>query len=146
MKSTLLAIATSLALSATSFAAEWLTDVPAAQAKAKKESKLVLLDFTGSDWCGFCIRMKKDSLDKTEFTQYATKNLVLVEVDFPQKKKLSPAQQKANDELKAKYKVEGYPTYVLTDADGKELGRQIGYLEGGPQAFIDKIASWKPKA
>jgi thioredoxin-related protein len=146
MKSTLLALATTLALTATSLAAEWLTDLPTAQAKAKRESKLVLMDFTGSDWCGWCIKMKKESLDKPEFSQYATKNLVLVEVDFPNQKKLSAEQKKANDALKSKYNVEGYPTFVITDADGKELGRQVGYLEGGPQAFIDKITSFKPKA
>src|SRR6266478_4278624 len=82
---------------------QWLTDLPKAQAKAKEEKKLVLMDFTGSDWCGFCIKLNKEVFSKPEFTEYAKKNLVLVEVDFPTKKELSAAQKKANAALKEKY-------------------------------------------
>lgn len=74
----------------------WLTDAAKAQAQAKAEKKLVLLDFTGSDWCGWCIKLNKEVFSKPEFAEYAKKNLVLVEVDFPRRKKLSPAQNKAN--------------------------------------------------
>src|SRR6185503_13010449 len=81
----------------------WTTDLPAAIAQAKKEKKLVLLDFTGSDWCGYCIQLKKDVFDTKEFEAYAKQNLVLVEVDFPRKKKQTPELTKANESLKEKY-------------------------------------------
>ena len=145
MKSTLLACLVSLAFAASAFA-EWKTDFAAAQAAAKKENKLMLLDFTGSDWCGWCVKMKKDTLDQKAFLDYAARHLVLVEVDFPQRKKISAAQRKANEALQAKYGVEGFPTFVIADGNGKELGRHVGYLKGGPSAFIDKIESLKPKA
>src|SRR5678815_1715850 len=78
---------------------EWFTDAEAAQAKAKAENKLVLLDFTGSDWCIWCQRLKRNVFDDPEFAQYAQSKLVLVEVDFPQHKTLEEAQQQANARL-----------------------------------------------
>src|ERR1017187_7651292 len=66
----------------------WLTDLPKAQAQAKTENKLVMLDFTGSDWCGWCIKLDNETFSKQEFADYASKNLVLVQLDFPQKKEL----------------------------------------------------------
>src|SRR5438552_7159697 len=77
-------------------AAEWLTDLPAAQAAAKAENKIVLLDFTGSDWCGWCIRLRNEVFSKPEFDAYANDNLVLVEVDFPRQKSQSAALKQAN--------------------------------------------------
>jgi thioredoxin-related protein len=120
-------------------AAPWMTDLPKAQARAKTEKKMVLLDFTGSDWCGWCIKFKADVLATPEFIQYADKNLVLVELDFPGKKAQPADEKKANQALKAKYDVEGFPTLILLDADGKEIGRQRGYSKGGPKAFIAKL-------
>ena len=64
----------------------WLTDLPKAEAQAKADNKIILMDFTGSDWCGWCIKFKKEVLDTKEFQDYAAKNVVLVEVDFPNKK------------------------------------------------------------
>jgi protein disulfide-isomerase len=145
MKSTLLACLASLTL-AFSATAEWKTDFAAAKEEAKKEGKVMLLDFTGSDWCGWCIKMKADTLDKEAFKEYAKKNLVLVEVDFPNKKPISAAQKKANKALQDKYKVQVFPTFVVLDADGKEIGRHVGYMEGGPEKFIEKIEGFKKKA
>src|SRR5437870_8783223 len=85
----------------------WLTDLPKAQAQAKKENKLVMLDFTGSDWCGWCIKLNKEVFSKSEFADYAKKNLVLVEVDFPHAKKQSQELKKANAALKEKYEIKG---------------------------------------
>ena len=124
---------------------EWLTDVPKALDRAKTEKKAVLLDFTGSDWCGWCKRIDKEVFSTTEFKEYATKNLVLVEVDFPRQKKLSPELKKANDALQNRYKVEGFPTFVVLNGQGREIGRQVGYLEGGPKAFIAKLETFKKK-
>jgi len=126
-------------------AGEWQTDAAKAQEQAKKENKMVLLDFTGSDWCGWCIKFKKEVLDTNEFKQYADKNLVLVEVDFPKKKAQSDALKKVNKELKVKYGISGYPTFVVLNAEGKEVGRQVGYSKGGPKAFIEKLNSFKKK-
>jgi thioredoxin-related protein len=123
----------------------WLTDLPKAQAQAKAENKIVLLDFTGSDWCGWCIKFKKETLDTAEFQAYAATNVVLVELDYPQKKVQSDDLKKANAALKDQYNIEGFPTLIVLDKGGKEIGRQVGYAKGGPQAFIAKIEAFKKK-
>ena len=117
---------------------KWHTDLAKAQAEAKAEKKLVMLDFTGSDWCGWCIRLNKEVFSKPEFVEFAKKNLVLVEVDFPRKKELSAEQKKANLELQNKYQIQGYPTLIVLDADGNKVG-QLGYVAGGPTAWIEKF-------
>ena len=123
---------------------QWLTDLPKAQAQAKSENKMVLLDFTGSDWCGWCIRLHKEVFSQPEFAEYAKKNLVLVEVDFPRMKKLSDAQKAANDALQQKYKVQGYPTIIVLNGEGKQVG-ELGYMKGGPPAFIAELDKAKKK-
>jgi thioredoxin-related protein len=152
MKTSLLTalVATALSFVPFSFAraeeaksSAWLDNYEKALAQAKAENKNVLLDFTGSDWCGWCIKMVEETLSKPEFTDYAAKNLVLVEVDFPNKKKLSDETKKQNKELQDKFGAKGYPTFVLVDKDGKELGKQVGYMQGGPSAFIAKLESFK---
>lgn len=113
----------------------WLTDPAAASAAAKQANRPILADFTGSDWCGWCIRLKKEVFDTPEFKAWATKNVVLLEVDFPRKKAQKPSEKTRNQALAEKYGIEGYPTIVLMDAAGKELGR-LGYQRGGPEAWI----------
>jgi len=120
----------------------WTTDVPQAQAKAKAENKLVMMDFTGSDWCGWCIKLNKEVFSKPEFAEYAKKNLVLVEVDFPRAKKQSETLQKTNQELQKKYSIEGYPTIIVLNGQGKQVG-QLGYMQGGPKAFIAELEKLK---
>jgi thioredoxin-related protein len=117
---------------------EWFTDADAAQAKAKEENKLVLLNFTGSDWCIWCKRLKRDVFDKPEFAQFARSKLVLVEVDFPQHKTLTDAQQQANARLDKTYGINSYPTIILLDSDGKQVAR-MGYAFGGASGFIAKL-------
>jgi thioredoxin-related protein len=117
---------------------EWMTDAEAAQAKAKAENKLVLLDFTGSDWCKWCIKLKREVFDQPEFAQYAQSKLVTVVVDFPENHTLPQLQQHANRALKHTYNVGSYPTIILLDGDGKVVGR-TGYVSGGPAAFIEKL-------
>lgn len=121
----------------------WLTDLPAAQAQAKAQSKIVLMDFTGSDWCPWCIKFKKEVLDAKEFQDYAKQNVVEVEVDYPRKTTQSADLKKANEALKDQYKIEGFPTLVVLDQNGKEIGRQVGYAEGGPKAFIAQLEKFK---
>ena len=143
MKKLFLALTAAFALANTYAAdANWQTDLPKAQAQAGKEKKMVLLDFTGSDWCGWCIKLNKEVFSQQAFLDYAKDNLVLVEVDFPQKKKLSPEQTKANDALAKKYKIEGYPTIIVLDGQGKKLG-ELGYQPGGPKAFIASLEKLK---
>lgn len=108
----------------------------AALQQAIQEKKLVLLDFTGSDWCGWCQRLKKETFDQEAFKEYAAKNLVFVEVDFPQTKELPAALQAQNQELASKYHVTGFPNLVLLDAQGNLLAQKSGYLAGGPEALI----------
>ncbi len=137
----MIAVVSALALYSAS-AGEWLTDAPKAQAQAKKENKLVLLDFTGSDWCGWCIKLKGEVFDLKEFKDYADKNLVLVEVDFPRKKQLSADQKKANNALQEQYKIQGYPTIIVLNGEGKKVG-ELGYVKGGPKAFIAELDKLK---
>jgi protein disulfide-isomerase len=145
MKKTLLAMMMVSALVFSASAGEWLTDAAKAQEQAKKENKLVLLDFTGSDWCGWCIKLKKEVFDTQEFKDYAAKNLVLVEVDFPRKKEQTPEQKKANRELQKKYEIRGYPTIIVLDGDGNKVG-QLGYMKGGPKPFTEKLDGLKKKS
>lgn len=119
----------------------WSDDYKAALDTAAKEHKNVLLDFTGSDWCPWCIRLKKDVFGQQAFVDYANKNLVLVEVDFPQGKSLSSAVKAQNDGLQEKYAVQGFPTLVLLSPEGKILKQQSGYIPGGPKGFLDWVNS-----
>ena len=119
-------------------ATEWLTDLPAAMARAQKENKAVLLDFTGSDWCGWCMKLRAEVFDTLEFGAYAAGNLILVEVDFPDRKKISTEQLNANYALATKHGITGYPTIVVLSSDGRVLGR-TGYMRGGPTVFVGAL-------
>ena len=121
----------------------WSTDLSKALAQAKAENKIVLLDFTGSDWCVWCMKFDNDALSQPEFAGYAKTNLVMVMLDFPNAKKQSEALKKTNQELQEKFKVDGFPTYVALTSGGKEIGRQVGYLSGGPQAFIAELEKFR---
>ena len=123
----------------------WLTSLPDAKAKAEKEKKLVFLDFTGSDWCGWCKKLDAETFSKPEFAAYAKKNLVLVEVDFPNQKPQSEEVKAANKALGKKYEISGYPTLLVMKPDGKVVWKQVGYLEGGPSAMIAKLDEAKTK-
>jgi len=121
----------------------WLNNYNKAMEQARSENKTVLLDFTGSDWCGWCKRMMTETFNQQEFADYAAKNLVLVEVDFPHNKVQSEELKAQNADLQRKFGGRGYPNFVLLDKDGKQLGRQSGYLAGGPGAFIAKLEGFK---
>lgn len=98
----------------------WHTDVEAAIALAKNEGKSVMLEFTGSDWCPPCIMMKKKVFSKEEFFKAASKDFVLVHLDFPKGDK---DLAEKNQPFAEKYEIEGFPTVVLLDGEGKEFGR-----------------------
>ncbi|MEO6612842.1 MAG: thioredoxin family protein [Chitinophagaceae bacterium] len=100
----------------------WDTDFENAKKKAGKEHKYILLNFSGSDWCGPCIRLRERIFDNPAFIKYADNNLVLINADFPRLKKnqLSKDQQKKNDKLADKYDPDGiFPYTVLLNAEGK---------------------------
>jgi thioredoxin-related protein len=117
----------------------WRSDLPGALKQAQSENKRVLLDFTGSDWCPWCIKFDHDVLSTEKFAAYAGRNLELVKVDFPRHTPLPDDQKQANDALAKRFNVDGYPTYVLLNSAGNEIGRQSGYLSGGPDAFIAEL-------
>lgn len=124
--------------------ANWLTDLSKAQSLAKQEKKMVLIDFTGSDWCQPCIALHKNVLTAKEFVSYAKDNLVLVMVDFPRKKKIPAAQEKANDALLKKFNIEGYPTLVFLDETGNEVSRESGYESNrSVKEFVAKLKNLK---
>jgi thioredoxin-related protein len=83
--------------------------------------------------------MDREVLSKSQFENFASKNLVLVKLDYPRRKKLPPSEMQQNDQLQQQYSIEGYPTYVLLDSRGKEVKRVVGYVDGGPSAFIKWI-------
>ncbi len=116
----------------------WLTDFHRAQDEAKTSHKLLLLNFTGSDWCGWCKRLDAEVFSKPEFAEYAKQNLVLMTVDFPRAKPLSSEVRQQNATLAQKYAIEGFPTIVVLNGDGKMVGA-LGYMPGGPSAFIGEL-------
>lgn len=123
---------------------EWQTDYEQALATAKAEHKCVLLDFTGSDWCGPCIQMNKVVFSKPAFLNYAKKSLILVEVDYPQRKKLPEKVTKQNEKLMHQYGIDnsGFPTVILLNPDGKVLGQLDGYGGERPAdiiAWVEKL-------
>ena len=122
----------------------WLTDLPKAQAQAKSENKLVMIDFTGSDWCPWCIKLNKEVFSTPDFAAYADTNLVLVEIDFPRQKQQTPDLKKANQQLEKQYKIQGYPTVIVLNSQGKKVG-ELGYQAGGPKPFIAELEKLKGK-
>ncbi len=134
-----------LALASTALAATgWDDNYDKALAQAKTEKKMVLLDFTGSDWCGWCIKLDKEVFSKPEFKSYAKENLVLVEVDFPNAKRQTKKLKEQNEKLKQEHGIKGYPTIIVLNSEGKKVG-QLGYMEGGPKPFTAKLDELKGK-
>ena len=118
--------------------AAWMTDFEAAKAKAKAEGKPMLVDFTGSDWCGWCIRLDKEVFSKPAFKDYAAENLILVEIDFPRRKEQSAELKAQNEALAEKYGIRGFPTILIMDAEGEVIER-TGYRRGGPGKYVDHL-------
>ena len=137
MQKSVIAVSAVLGLLIPSVAQEssWLTDFEAAKATAKKENKTILVDFTGSDWCGWCIKLKEEVFSKQEFEDWAKQNVVLLELDFPRKTEIAAELKEQNQMLAKKYGVRGYPTILFLDAEGEVLGKS-GYLKGGPGPWI----------
>jgi len=136
MKKLLSLLSALLIASQVSFAATgWTDNYEKALAQAKTEKKLVLLDFTGSDWCGWCIKLDKEVFSTPAFKAFAKDNLVPVMLDFPHGKKLSKHTADQNTKLKGEHGVSGFPTIVLLDADGKTINKWGGYSA----TFFDEL-------
>ncbi len=116
----------------------WQTDPTKALSDAKGTKKLVLMDFTGSDWCSWCMKLNKEVFSQPEFQEYAKDNLVLVELDFPRGKPQTAEDKARNEALAKKFRIEGFPTIVVLNSEGKQVG-QLGYMPGGAAAFIDAL-------
>lgn len=101
----------------------WLTSWELAHRESLRTGKPIMAVFTGSDWCGPCIALKKNVLGTDQFAQWAAANVVLLEVDFPKNTQQSPAIKGQNRELSNKYNIAGYPTVLVIDADGKVKGK-----------------------
>ena len=120
----------------------WETDFNKAKQSARSEHKLILLNFSGSDWCGPCIRMHKEMFENNSFVQYADEHLILVNADFPRLKKhqLAKDQQAKNDQLADKYNKDGiFPLTVLLNSDGKVLKEWQGLPPISPEEFTKQV-------
>ena len=122
---------------------EWHTDMDEAIKISHKKNKPLMLFFTGSDWCGWCIKLQKEVFFKPEFEAWAKKNVVLVELDFPRRKQLSEKLRQQNASLQQTFQVRGYPTIYFVEAEKTGEGRvnlnslgKAGYMRGGPSVWI----------
>ena len=138
MKKLLICLAI-LGFAAASFGAEgWLTDFEAAKKLAAQKNLPILADFSGSDWCGWCIKLDKEVFSKDEFKAYAEDNVVLFLADFPSRKPQPAEVKKQNKALRDLYGIRGYPTVLLLNAEGEVLER-TGYQAGGAEKYIEHI-------
>ncbi len=114
---------------------KWITDYQQALDLAKELNRPVLVNFTGSDWCSWCIKLSKEVFTDEVFLKYAKENLVLVKLDFPKRIKQTPEEKAANEKLAQQYEVTGFPTIVMLNPQGKEVAR-TGYQPGGANAYV----------
>lgn len=133
-----------LLLSSLSYSQDWQTSYERSLNKAKKENKKIILVFQGSDWCGPCIKLSQEIWSSDYFINYSNKKFVMLQADFPRKKKnfLSDEQQKSNNLLAEKYNPNGYfPFVVIIDKNENLLG-EMGYKKTTPENFIKIIESF----
>jgi len=120
-------------------AVAWQTDFAKASAAAAQAHRYLLLDFTGSDWCGFCMKLEKEVFSTAEFASFVADRFVCVRVDFPRKQAQPDDLKKQNAELAKNYPIHGYPTVVILAPDGKLVGSQSGYRGNGQQVYIEQL-------
>ncbi len=139
----MLGVAAAIGLSAVAAkaASGWEDNFDMAAEQAKKDGKYMLVDFSGSDWCGWCIKLDEEVFSKKEFKDYAKDNLVLALVDFPRRKELSKKDKERNDALAKKHGVRGFPTVLVLSPDGEVVGK-TGYQRGGPEAYVKHIQAF----
>ncbi|MCF8257053.1 MAG: thioredoxin family protein [Flavobacteriales bacterium] len=149
MRIKILSLALLLSTTATALAQEvnWMTDFEQSKATAKSEGKVILMNFSGSDWCGNCIRLDKTLFQSAAFAEYAKEHLVLLKLDFPvkAKNKLSPEQTKHNEQLAERYNSKGeFPTTLILDAEGVII-RKMPYPLDTPEAYVKGLSEMPDK-
>lgn len=122
----------------------WVTNYQEALSESKKSGKTLLLNFTGSDWCGWCIRLHNEVFSKSEFVEYADKNLICVKLDFPRRTMLDPTLARQNEQLAQQFGVTGFPTIILANGEGKSIAR-TGYQAGGPSNYVKHLQGFIAK-
>ncbi|MBX3420279.1 MAG: thioredoxin family protein [Pirellulaceae bacterium] len=115
----------------------WLESYDDAQAASARTGKPILANFTGSDWCSWCIRLHKEVFSTAEFKKWSDKNVVLLELDFPRRKELSAELAQQNQQLAQKFKIQGYPTIVFINSAGEQIAT-YGYDQGGPEVWTQR--------
>lgn len=122
---------------------KWYTDVKEAIKVSNKQKKPLMLFFTGSDWCGWCIRLQKEVLTTPEFSKWAKESVILVELDYPRRTEQSAEIKKQNDELQHAFGIQGFPTVYFAKATVNKEGKvnfeglgNTGYVAGGPTAWL----------
>jgi thioredoxin-related protein len=120
----------------------WHHNLQEAEAEAKKDHKLILLNFSGSDWCGPCIKLEREIFENEQFQAYAAQHLVLVNADFPRLKKnqLDKQQVALNEKMAEQYNKTGaFPLTLLLDAEGKVLRKWEGFPAKETKSFIAEL-------
>ena len=124
--------------------AKWETNLTNAIELSNKTHKPLFLFFTGSDWCGWCMKLQKEVFKTPEFTKWANDNVILVELDFPKRTPQPEEIKQQNGQLNNFFKVRGYPTVLITDVVKNDDGKiqfaprgSSGYVAGGPSAWLE---------
>jgi len=118
---------------------EWMTDFEAAKELAEEEDKLILADFSGSDWCPPCMMLEEKVFSQPEFSKFAEKEVILLLVDFPRQKEQPEEVKKQNEKLAQRYGIKGLPTVLLLNHEGKVQARTTGYQRGGAEKYVKKL-------
>lgn len=116
----------------------WYQNFDQALGEAQKTGKVLLIVFSGSDWCPWCIKLANEVFQKPAFQAYAKKHLVLMLADFPKKKRVPPDIQEQNVQLAKQFDIEGLPTVILLNSKG-ELIAKTGYRPGGAKAYVEHL-------
>ena len=116
----------------------WIADYAWAMERAQNEGKFVLANFTGSDWCTYCHKLDKEVFETATFRDWAKKNVILLELDYPHNKMLPSSIETQNSILSDRYQkaVEGYPTVLLLDTQGRVLAKN-GYEPNGAAVWVE---------
>jgi protein disulfide-isomerase len=116
----------------------WLNNLEKAQEIAKEKGLPIFVDFTGSDWCGWCFKLRDEIFSQEEFIQYSTANLVLVKLDFPRDIPQTKVTKAYNENLARKYEIRGFPTILLLNSNGQVIA-QTGYQYGGAAKYVEHL-------
>lgn len=133
-----LAIAIMIVLGVRTEAASWETDFAKASTNASRSGQYMLLDFSGSDWCGWCMKLDKEVFSHKEFNDFIKTNLVCVLVDFPRQKSQSKKLKDQNTKLAEEYGIKGYPSVIILSPEGDLVGR-TGYQAGGAKKYVEHL-------